>query len=77
MYGNELRLFINQGIPPTLNYLCRASDISAVGMNFNVFSYEAVCLAEIRTYHRVDDMVISIYVQTLFLVTKNKDCILF
>ena len=42
MHGNELRLFMVQGIPPTRNYLCRALDIAAVGTIFNVFGYVAV-----------------------------------
>ena len=42
MQGSELRLFLGQSIPPTLNYFCRAPDIAAVGTILNVFSYDAV-----------------------------------
>ena len=36
VHDNELYLFIGQGIPPTLNYFCRAPDIAIV------FNYDAV-----------------------------------
>ncbi len=51
VHGTELRLFEANAFPPThSNYLCRASDIAAVGTTFNVFSYDAVW-AELRTHH--------------------------
>ena len=42
MHGNELRLCMGQGILPTLNYLCRASDIAAAETILNVFIYDTV-----------------------------------
>ena len=43
MYGSELRLFMGQGISPTLTiYLFRTPAIAALGTIFNVVSYDAV-----------------------------------
>ena len=41
MHGNELRLFWAKANPYS-NYLCRASDIAAVGTISKVFSFAAV-----------------------------------
>ena len=46
VHGTELRLFWGQCIPPYLYYKCRASDIAAVGITINVFSYD-----EVKTEH--------------------------
>ena len=35
---NDLDLFLGKEFPLLTNYLCRASDIAAVGTSFNVFS---------------------------------------
>ena len=44
MHDIALRLFLGQGIFPTLHYFCRTPDIAtaAAGIIFNVFSYGAV-----------------------------------
>ncbi len=45
-----LEVLTVHGIPPYSYYLCRSSDMAAVGTTFNVFSYDAVW-AENWTHH--------------------------
>ena len=53
MHGSELRLFCAKAFPHS-NYLCRASDIVAVGTILTSLVMTR-CRTEIRTYHLPDD----------------------